>query len=286
RAPRKELIKKFSHIKKEDGLLVALNGAGDYHHLTYGFCRGIIDSDEEEYSVFLADLHGDCNRNTGMLECGNHISMLLKDSKSAKKGIIIGANTMVHSSRWMDSEVFKNGIEIYPYSKSRGCFRDVKKEPDVDCVDCEYYPNSENFTVEWHTVNKEGIEKITDRALERTETDDVYLTIDLDVLKKEYAATNWGNGNMDLRELLDSIRIIKNEKNVIGLDITGTDGTAEAEHNLYTTAAIVNEITDGPYEREFFFGEISQKYKEYMSDVLYSHLPEYLKRIFPLNQII
>jgi arginase family enzyme len=125
-------------------------------------------------------------------------------------------------------------------------------------VDKGYDDSLKEFDVRWHTIKREGIEVITHRALDRTSTDNVYITVDLDALTGRYVHTDWGNGRMSLDQLLDAIALVKEEKNIIGLDVTGTDGTDKSQRTAYTIASIVNEVTDGPYDRRFFHDRIKK----------------------------
>jgi hypothetical protein len=61
---------------------------------------------------------------------------------------------------------------------------------------------------------------------------------------------------MSLPELLEAVASIEDARNVVGLDINGTDGEGD-ERTLYTIAAIVNEVTGGPYDRSFFYERIA-----------------------------
>jgi len=49
----------------------------------------------------------------------------------------------------------------------------------------------------------------------------IYLSIDKDVLDKKYIDTNWDQGCMDDSTLLDSVRFISSNSNLIGVDICG-----------------------------------------------------------------
>lgn len=49
----------------------------------------------------------------------------------------------------------------------------------------------------------------------------VYLSIDLDVMPREYARTGWTQGNMSLESLLSAIGRISAEHRIIGVDICG-----------------------------------------------------------------
>ena len=48
-----------------------------------------------------------------------------------------------------------------------------------------------------------------------------YISIDLDVLSREYAVTNWDQGTMGLGELMDAISKIAAHHTIIGIDICG-----------------------------------------------------------------
>ena len=259
-----KLCQKYNDLELEDGLLVTLNGSGDYHHHTYGFCRGMVERrDGDEYTVFHYDQHGDPRPDHPSqpgLDCGNYLKHLVKDSSKVAKSIIIGATAMVHDPEWMDTEAFKNGVEVYPYSGAEAHFPCVIWEPKVDAKSMTYDKESGKCDISWYTVKEQGIDAITNRALERTPTKDVYITVDLDVLHGAYVTTDWDNGEMSLDELLDSIKQVREKKNIIGLDVNGTDGTDNDVHTQYTIAAIINEITDGPYERQFFMDKIRDSY--------------------------
>ncbi len=49
----------------------------------------------------------------------------------------------------------------------------------------------------------------------------VYISIDKDCLKREFALTNWEEGLLSLEQLLFMLRIMCRNLDVIGLDITG-----------------------------------------------------------------
>lgn len=49
----------------------------------------------------------------------------------------------------------------------------------------------------------------------------VYISIDLDVLSREYARTDWDQGTMTLDELIEAIEEIKKSSRIFGVDICG-----------------------------------------------------------------
>lgn len=254
------ITQRYGDIEKQDDLLIVLNGSGTFHHHTYGFCRGILEQDERDYTVLHFDQHGDSRYCNGTLDCGNYLGKLVRDSEHAKKGIIIGADVMVSDSDWMDPRYLASDLEVYPYRRASAVFDACQDgELDVNCVEQSYNADYQENSLTWHTVAEEGITAIARRALDRTPTENVYITVDLDALTGRYVNTDWGNGKMSLDQLLDAISLVKEEKNIIGLDITGTDGTGRDRETFYTIAAIVNEVKDGPYDREFFEEHIGGK---------------------------
>jgi len=52
-------------------------------------------------------------------------------------------------------------------------------------------------------------------------TDHVYISIDKDVLDRQFAITHWDQGNMMLPHLLSSLKSLIQSKNVLGIDICG-----------------------------------------------------------------
>ena len=54
-----------------------------------------------------------------------------------------------------------------------------------------------------------------------TTDDEVYISIDLDVLSPEYARTNWDQGGMTIPDLLGRLREFRRRCGIIGVDICG-----------------------------------------------------------------
>lgn len=62
---------------------------------------------------------------------------------------------------------------------------------------------------------------IRDEADFTTEGGCAYISVDLDVLSEEFAATNWNQGNLTLQSLAEMIRNINAACRVAGMDICG-----------------------------------------------------------------
>lgn len=69
--------------------------------------------------------------------------------------------------------------------------------------------------VGWHDQSKKAA------VLSSIPTDNVYISIDKDVLSEDDAVTNWDQGNMRLEQLLELIEHIAMDRNICGIDICG-----------------------------------------------------------------
>ena len=59
------------------------------------------------------------------------------------------------------------------------------------------------------------------------EAEDIYLSIDLDYLSRDYARTNWNQGNASLQELLEQVSSAIEGKRLAGVDICGGISSAQ-----------------------------------------------------------
>lgn len=75
-------------------------------------------------------------------------------------------------------------------------------------------------------------------------TDDVYISIDKDVLDRSDAMTNWDHGNMRLVELLAALDQLIRHKNVLGMDICGEFPVSPAEVWCHRTELERNEAAN------------------------------------------
>ncbi|WP_245891464.1 arginase family protein [Planifilum fimeticola] len=72
-------------------------------------------------------------------------------------------------------------------------------------------------------------------------TEHVYISIDKDVLDRAFAATNWDHGTMHLRDLLQDLRTLIRNKQVLGVDVCGELPVSPAEAWIHTDRIRLNE---------------------------------------------
>lgn len=86
-----------------------------------------------------------------------------------------------------------------------------------------YLPDSQRKIVLWPHAGE------PQKLLSAIPTEDVYISIDKDVLDRAFAVTNWDHGNMHLRELLEALQTLVRQKNVLGIDVCGELPIAPAD---------------------------------------------------------
>ena len=79
------------------------------------------------------------------------------------------------------------------------------------------------------------------KLLSAIPTEDVYISIDKDVLDRTFAVTNWDQGNMHLRELVIALQTLVQQKNVLGIDICGELPVTPADVWLHAEQLHLNE---------------------------------------------
>ncbi len=160
---------------------LVLYGNGAYHHYTYGLCR-LADKLSEEYGYIHVDHHAD---------------LILKGYSRSDKNIHCG--------------VFVHAI-MQETNAEKALFIGTKKT--LDGYDLPYPSIAEhNF------MNPGGWQLLKEKL--QLLPNDVYLTLDLDVMHAEEISTDYDRGTMRRTQLLQMIDIIKNSKNIISADVLG-----------------------------------------------------------------
>jgi len=170
-----------SRLRSRKYRRVTLIGPGNYHYVTYVLLSEI----RQPFSLVLFDHHTDLAMGDGSpyLSCGSWVSCALETLPLLERVIIIGANVPAAggAAEWPDK------VSVIPE-------RDVRR------------------------MTAEMIAR-TVRALAPGLP--LYISVDKDVLGPDHAATDWDQGSMSLRQLLDVIRELKRTRPLAGADICG-----------------------------------------------------------------
>ncbi|MDP3788939.1 MAG: arginase family protein [Candidatus Omnitrophota bacterium] len=179
-----------------EGNTITFLGSGDFHHIS----RLLINQPKEPISVIVFDGHPDWDIMPQPLCCGSWVNDAAR-AENVRKIILVGVSSD-------DPAVVERGkIEMYPYSRKPSLVF-TGKIPFLK-------------RIYWDEIKGKDIAALFRKILSRLPTRHVYVSIDKDCLRSEYAATNWEEGKLALDELLLMLKLIKENADIIGADIVG-----------------------------------------------------------------
>jgi len=235
---------------------VTFLGSGDFHQVSHI----LINQFDEPFCVILFDFHPDWDILPPRLGCGSWVTESLKN-KNILKFILIGVSSKDLSIPWIQTgnmnSLKGNRVEIYPYSH-RPSFTFLKRIPENFSVKNEkgLFLNK----IYWNELKGKDLINLFLSVLKRLPTPRVYLSIDKDCLRNQYALTNWEEGMLSLEELLWMLKLIMDHVDIVGMDIVGDYSEVSVHGKLkkfisyldhpgdqktkYLSDAFVNEINE------------------------------------------
>ena len=196
---------------------VTFLGSGDFHHVS----SLLIEQFEEPINVILVDHHPDWDILPPRLGYGSWVTTALR-RENIVKFILLGISSSdisTFSIQTGNLNALKNNrLEIYPLSHppTKVFLRRVPEN-----VSLRIEKKFLGTKIHWREIRGQNISDFLGGIISRLETKNTYLSIDKDCLKRAYALTNWEEGCLELNELLELVRLIKENLNIIGLDIIG-----------------------------------------------------------------
>jgi len=195
---------------------VTLLGSGDFHYVS----SLLIEQFQEPFSVILFDHHPDWDIMPPKLGCGAWVSRVVEKSAVTKVILLGMASSDLSTLGLMTgnlSSLNNNRVEIYPYSYSPlVSLRRVPKNASVEVRKGVF-----SSKLYWKELKGRDLKSSFGDILKRVPTSRVYVSIDKDCLRADDALTNWEEGRLKLEELLAMLRLIKEHRDIIALDITG-----------------------------------------------------------------
>lgn len=190
-----------------EGKVLAVYGSGSLHYFTYGLCRRA-DSLSQEYGYIHIDHHSD-----------DYFVSTDYGEKINEKAYEI------HCGAFVREIVFTTN---------------VRKPENVLWIGGSKGNLYGSSSISESALTVEGLSSL-ERMLCAL-PNDVYVTIDLDVMSSSEIITDWGNGNMNTRSLLAILDVIKEKKRIISADICGLSSQKISRGlaggmKLYTTIA-------------------------------------------------
>jgi len=215
-ATKKTFARMRERLENSSHNAITLYGSGDFHHIS----SVLLSFFTKPLGVIVFDHHPDWDGFSPCVSCGSWVAGVSK-MENIKKIILLGPSSDDLSARGLATAYLKsvkNGkLEIFPYEKdpSRTYFRYFK---DTNCFKVKQ--GIFGSTLCWASL-KEKSGNFIEELLKNMPVDDVYVSIDKDCLSSAYALTNWEQGSVSLDWLLSALSIIKKEKKIVGMDITG-----------------------------------------------------------------
>lgn len=211
-------------------------GSGDFHHVA----ALLINQFDEDISVISFDRHPDWDIMPPLLSCGAWVTRVL-ERDNIKKLVILGV-----SSGDISPNVFQTGnfdslkdnrVEIYPYQHkpTKVFLKKVPKNISVIVKRGLFYNE-----IRWQELKDKNIAEFLLHILKRIPTGKVYVTIDKDCLRHPYSLTNWEEGQLELDDLLLMLKFIKENCEIIGMDITGDYSPVKAEGLMRAVVADID----------------------------------------------
>lgn len=197
---------------------VTFLGSGDFHHIS----RLLIEQFSNPISVIVFDFHPDWDILPPRLGCGSWISSMLENNSNIEKVILLGVSSEDISNFKIETGGLKflenNRLEIYPYvhKPSRVFSKKVPKNISLKAEKSLW-----GKKIYWSELKGKNLADFALSLASRLKGKHVYISIDKDCLQQDYALTNWEEGLFSLEELLMILKVMKENLDIVGVDITG-----------------------------------------------------------------
>jgi len=196
-------------------------GSGDFHHLTLLLLE-TLPKEIHPITLVLIDNHPDWFAPWPRYHCGNWVSGALR-LPWVRSVLMIGQNSPDLNTRNFFGipfqELCEGKIQLYPYEKKR--IRALFRWPSVVLGAANAVRRFYGVDLYFDTISDQGLERLFDQLAEQLRGQNIYISIDKDCLGRQAAITDWEQGKLSLKELLQGIGKLRQIGNVIGADICG-----------------------------------------------------------------
>jgi arginase family enzyme len=210
-------------------------GSGDFHHVA----SILISQFDEDISVISFDRHPDWDMMPPKISCGAWVTKVL-NKDNIKKLVLLGPSSEDISPNVVQTGSYdllkSDRVEIYPYQHkpTKVFLRNIPKNISVTVKKGLFFNE-----IHWQELKDKNIAEFFLHLLHRLPTKKVYVTIDKDCLRRQYSLTNWEEGYLELEDLLLMVKFIKENCEIVGLDITGDYSEVRTEGFVRTA---INDI--------------------------------------------
>jgi hypothetical protein len=151
-----------------------------------------------------------------------------------------------------------NRVEIFPYAQrpTTTFFRRIPENSSAKIEKTLFFNK-----IYWNELKGEDPINLFLPVLKRLPTPRVYLSIDKDCLRNEYALTNWEEGMFSLEELLLMLKLIMDHADIVGVDIVGDYSEISVNGKLKKLISYLDHPSElkAKYLSEVFVNEINER---------------------------
>jgi len=223
--------------QKKSGPIVSWLGSGDFHHVSAILIPLIMSSRPANSTVLHFDNHPDWVRHKNGIHCGSWVNYLL-ENQQVNKVISLGVSS--NDLAWPE---FKGASLNY---LKQGKIIIFPLHPPRTFVLGQYGKGAahktNSHTIEWTSLDNKAAPEGLNEILKLVDTSPLYITIDKDVLAPMYASTNWDQGKLTLKELLNWLRALCRHCNIAGVDIVGDYSQTNFKGSLFSKLAKWGEV--------------------------------------------
>ena len=223
---------------------VTFLGSGDFHHISEILTSTIA----EPATLIVFDFHPDWDIMPPYFGCGSWVSRAL-ENKNIKKCVLIAASS--EDLSWPGiltanlASLKNNRLEIYPYkhSPSRMAMRKIPENISMKTNKGLFFKE-----IIWDELQNKDFNGFISNLISRLPSNKVYISIDKDCLCRESAVTNWEEGFLKLDELLLMLKNLKDNLDIIGLDITGDYSLVSVQNKFKAALSRLDHPKKNPLE--------------------------------------
>jgi len=196
---------------------VTFLGSGDFHHVS----QLLLSRFADPLTLIVFDCHPDWDMLPPRLGCGSWVSRALELS-TVSKVLLLGISSGDISSPAIHTgnlQALKDDrLEIYTcaHKPTRVLLRNVPRNSSI-----QVRRSGIASEIIWTELQGRNMEMFMAELLQRCASKKAYISIDKDCLRSDYALSNWEAGRFSLDELLRLLKVIQENMDIVGLDITG-----------------------------------------------------------------
>lgn len=186
--------------------------SGNYHYMSLFFLERI----ETDFNLLLIDHHTDMNENAfgNILSCGNWVRRALETLPHLRAVFMLGVKKQ-YFQEMKESLISEGELAENPEDEKELFFlqNSAKSTQQAESgLSAEVKNDSAKKIRYVNSIDEMPSGMLSDLPL--------YISLDKDALSEKYAATDWDQGDLSLKNLMQLFERLK-QNNIIGLDICG-----------------------------------------------------------------